>query len=553
MSINRNEKIAPSGSYIFRDYAASGGSSQSLQEQNYDRRKQQAFNDVDNYDFYSLTPAYKIPFNVVKEKVFSVDQKIKEILSVYEDLLSKVFVNPYLDNDIEEAHHHLFEEVEKNYKETFNNYYKSNLNLIAIQTVDESGKPQVATESVIPNYVSFSQYLYAEEHGCRTCRKFVKEYDRLISHSAFVHLFDFRYYLKLILNESKCIKNSLLYDFGEEYEDESQEQAAIFYYSWAKMAENHTRIITQELTQQGDRLATSEVDIISKKQAAQFQAFFSIRVASYTESIDNVLFSIKKDLVDNCDLLYKRYITPSLKFKTQVAAPLQLDIETTNMSTIAPVLSGEVITAINALKGNFGSILSDMVQRRNALSTKFDKLLSLNIQRKKYISYIDQLSEKASARPKIVLSVPEDKTSILFENILINSSERETLKSSHSNLDDLDLNSHPQYLMRSGGSIFGDIIMEEGVTIDGVDIDTHAHTGQDGSAKIKSTDIDYQTVRDEMEISLNQNPNISIDITQFNSAIRQGGVPTVSATLNINIPDELKDLYEFEVLYRENE
>lgn len=553
MSINRSEKISSSGSYIFRDYSTSGGSTQSLQEQKYDKRKEQSFNDVDNYDFYSLTPAYRIPINVVKEKVFSVDQKIKDLLQTYEELLGKVYINPYLDNNIEEAHYHLFEEVEKKYEETFNSYYKSKLNLFTIDTVGMNGKPEVSPESVVPNYISFAQYIYAEEHGCRGCRKFVKEYDRLISHSAFVHLFDFRYYLKLILNESKCIKNSLLYDFGEEYEDESQEQAAIFYYSWAKMAENHTRIITEELTQQADKLSVSEVDIISKKQAAQFQAFFSIRVASYTETIDNILFNLKKDLVDNCELLYKRYVTPSLKFKTQVAAPLELDIETTNMSTLAPVLASEVITAINAFKGNFGSILSDLVQRRNNLNSKFDKLLSLNIQRRKYIGYIDQLSEKASSRPKIVLSVTDDKTSILFENIFIDQSERESLRSSHLNLDDLDKDSHPQYLMRSGGTIFGDINVEEGVTIDGVDLSTHAHTGFDGSAKIKSTDIDYQTVRDEIEISLNQNPNISVNIAQFNSSIRTGGVPTVNATLDINIPDELKDLYEFEILYRENE
>lgn len=553
MSINRNEKIAPSGSYIFRDYAVSGGSSDSFQQQKSNRRKEQAFNDVDNYDFYSLTPAYKIPINVVKQKVFSVDKNIKELLSVYEEFLTRVYVNPYLDNDIEEAHYHLFEEVEKNYPDAFETYYKSNLNTITIQTVDQDGQPEVLPEALIPNYISFAQYLYAEEHGCRGCRLFVKEYDRLISHSAFVHLFDLRYYLKLILNESKCIKNSLLYDFGGEYEDESQEQAAIFYYSWAKMAENHTRIITEELTQQPDSLSASEVDIISKKQAAQFQAFFSIRVASYSETIDNILFNMKKDLLDNCDILYKRYITPSLKFKTQVAAPLELDIETTNMSSVAPVLSGEVITAINAFKGNFGSLLSDLVQRRNNLSTKFDKLLSLNIQRKKYINYIDQLSQKASSRPKIIMNVSEDKTSILFENIYIDPSQRASLRSSHSNLDDLDANSHPQYLMRSGGTIFGDILVEDGVTIDGVDIDTHAHTGQDGSAKIRSTDIDYQTARDELDISLNQNLGISVNVVQFNSGIRQGGVPTVNATLNINIPDELKDLYEFEILYRENE
>lgn len=553
MSINRSEKLSSSGGYIFDDYKVTGGSGDSYQDQLSKRRKEQSFNDIDNYDFYSLTPSYSIPLNTVKSKVFSVDQKIQELLQVYEGFLEKVFINPYLDNDIEEAHFHLYEEIEKNYPEAYGTFMPSQEDSMSIQIVDENGNPVKTSEPEIPNYIPFAQYLYAEQHGCRGCRKFVKEYDRLISHSIFVHLFDFRYYLKLISNESTCIKNSLLYDFKGEYEDESEEQAAAFYYSWAKMAENHTRLITEELTQQADKLPSSEVDIISKKQAAQFQAFFSIRVSSYTEAIDNILFNLKKDLVDNCDILYKRFIAPSLKFKTQVAAPLQLDIETTNMSTKAPVLSEEVMTAIYALKGNFGSILSDMVQRRNNLQEKFDKLLSLNIQRKKYISYIDHLSEKASTRPKIMATVEEDNVSQLFENIFIDPTISESLRSSHSNLDGLKEDHHPQYLLRSGGTIFGDIFVQEGVTIDGVDISSHAHNGLDGSVKIKSSDIDYDSAREDDEILIStEDGTLSLSVSSYNLGIRTGGVPTASATIDIQIPDELKDLYEFEISYIEN-
>lgn len=553
MTINRNEKLSSSGGYIFNDYKVTGGSSESYRETVNRRRKEQNFNDIDNYDFYSLTPSYVIPLNVVKSNVFSADQKIQEALEVFEGFLEKVFINPVLDNDIEEAHFHLYEEIEKNYKEAYYAFMPRQGGDITIQIVDENGNPVNRQSPSIPDYIPFRQYLYAEEHGCRGCRKFVKEYDRLISHSIFVHLFDFRYYLKLISNESKCIKNSLLYDFGGEYEDESQEQTAAFYYSWAKMAENHTRIITQELTQQADKLPSSEMDILSKRQAAQFQAFFSIRVSSYTEAIDNILFSLKKDLIDNCNMLYERFITPSLKFKTQVAAPLELDIETTNMSIRLPILSEEVITAVNAFKGNFGSVLSDMVQRRNNLQNKFDKLLSLNIQRRKYIGYIDSLSTIASSRPKIVVSVTEDNVSKLFDNIIIDKSERQSLSSSHSNLDGLTEDHHPQYLMRSGGTIFGDIIVEDGITIDGVDLSTHSHTGLDGSARIKSSDIDYDSAREEeIILATQEDGTLNVAVSQYNLGIRQGGVPTVSATVDIQIPDELKDLYEFEILYREN-
>jgi hypothetical protein len=556
MSINSAENHQASSSKIFNDYSVSEGSSSSLSEEMQIKRTKEGYNDLNNYSSYSWSKPYKVPISAVRSKVDKIHGDMQQLLIALESMLEKVYINPFLDSDIEECHYHLWQELRK-----------SNPNLFENKTTDDgliygggSGNFDETTGEYInevkiedPDYVSFSQYLYAEEHGCRSCRKFVKEYDRLISHSVFVHLFDFRYYVKLLLHESSCIKESLLYDFGEDYEDESQQQAAQFYFSWAKMAENHSRLITEELNSKTDSIATSEVDNISKKQAAQFQAFFSIRVASYTEAIDNLLFSLKKDLEDTCEIFYKRFVAPSLRFKTKVSAPLELDLLTTSLGTAAPILSEEVITAVNAFRGNFGSILTDMVQRRNNVQSKFDNLLSFNIQRKKYINYIDSLASKASSRPKIILINVEDKTSDIFASIFIDKSKRDSLKSSHDSLDELDKDSHPQYLLRGGGNIFGDITVAEGVTIDGVDLDQHAHTGADGTVRIKSTDIDYDTVREETTLlETEEGSLLQVSIDSFLSSIKQGGMPTTDAIVLISIPDEFQDKYEFEIMYVEN-
>jgi hypothetical protein len=556
MSINSAEQHQAASSRIFNDYSVSEGSSNSLKEENQIRRTKEEYNDLNNYSTLSFKKPYKIPLNVVKTKVSKINLEMQELLDALESLLDRVYINPFLDNDIEECHFSLWEEVRKNNQKLFQPNLQEGMAYVGGSPLFDETTGEYISQEVFknPEYISFRQYLYAEQHACRGCRKFVKEYDRLISHSVFVHLFDFRYYVKLLLHEAHCIKESLLYDFGDDYEDESQQQAAAFYFSWTKMAENHSRLITEELARQADSVPTSEVDNISKKQAAQFQAFFSIRVASYTEAVDNLLFSLKKDLEDTCEVFYKRFVAPSLRFKTKVAAPLELDLLTTSLGTAAPILSEEVITAVNAFKGNFGSILTDMVQRRNNTQSKFDKLLSFNLQRKKYIAYIDSLAVKASSRPKIVLSNVEDKTSELFDSIFIDKSKRESLKSSHDNLDDLDTDSHPQYLMRSGGNIFGDISVAEGVTIDGVDLDQHAHTGEDGTVKIKSTDIDYESVRSETVLLETEEGNaLQVSIDSFLASIKQGGVPSVDAVILMSIPDEFKDKYEFEIMYVENQ
>ena len=564
MSINTSDNLQGGGQYMFKDYSVKEGSDYSLSEQNAMRRAEEGFNDFANFDLYSWKRGYSVPINVVKSKFFSVNKSIKDLYDSVEELLKKVYLNPNLDPDIEESHFHLWEEIYKNNKEIV----LSKIETVKLddqliftggsQYFDEStgtykDRPVDENNATAPGYISFHQYLYAEEHGCRGCRKFVKEYDRLISHSVFVHLFDFRYYLKLLLNESECIKQSLLYDFGDEYGDESHEQTATFYFSWAKMAENHTRLIAEELGEQATQLPNSEVDNITQKQAAQFQAFFSIRVASYTEVIDNLLFSLKKDLMDTCDIFYKRFVSPSLKFKSEVAAPLQLDIQTTSLTNKAPILSEEVITAVNSVTGNFGAVLTDMVQRKQSINNKFDKLFSLNIQRRKYINYIDQLSTKGSSRPKVILNITEDNYSEIFEDIYIDSSSRKSLKSTHASLDDLNEDHHPQYLMRAGGNIFGDITVADGITIDGVDISEHSHTGFDGSNKIKSIDIDFDSTREEITLFAQDNgSSLSLSISSFVADIRQGGIPVVDAVLEINIPDDIENKYELEVLYVEN-
>jgi hypothetical protein len=577
MSINRSQELQSGDSSIFNDYRVAEGSSNSTSQDAYERRQEEDFNDLDNYNTYSWNKPYTIPIKSVKNRMSTVVRDITELLSTYEQNLKNVYLNPYLDPGLEDSHFYIWDELHTNNKSLVEEYLPAitqpNTNEVttAVEQVTETdaGEDTIIDVSfglytpptdpdnntanlVYPKYVSFSQYLYAEKHGCRGCRKFVKDYDRLISHSVFVHLFDFRYFLKLLLHEANNIKNSLTYDFGDTYEDESQQQAASFYFSWAEMAAHYTKVIAEQLSEGQDYLSTSEVDYISKKQAAQFQAFFSIRVASYTEGIDNVLFSLKKELMDNSEIFYERYVSPSLKFKLNVSAPLELDIQTTNLSTEAPVLASEIITAVNALKGNFGSILSDMVQRRSNLRSKFDRLVSLNLQRKKYISYIDQLSAKASTRPRILIEVKEDSTSAIFDRVVIDENKNQSLKSSHGLLDDLNENSHPQYLLRGGGSIFGNIEVLDRVTIDGVDISAHAHTGEDGSMRIKSTDIDYETPREDTELFGASNVGeMQVTVDSFVPDIRTGGMPVVDVVLNIEIPDEIDGRYEYEIVYVE--
>ena len=92
--------------------------------------------------------------------------------------------------------------------------------------------------------------------------------------------------------------------------------------------------------------------------------------------------------------------------------------------------------------------------------------------------------------------------------------------------------------------------MAEGVTIDGVDLSTHAHKGTDGSSKISCLDIDYETARNSDRIKEAVTIPISIAIAQFNVDI-VNGLPRCDAVVNIEIDDNILDNHEYEIIYTE--
>jgi hypothetical protein len=73
------------------------------------------------------------------------------------------------------------------------------------------------------------------------------------------------------------------------------------------------------------------LDQISKEQASKFQAFFAIKLNAVNSEIEDILSSLKRDLHDNSEIFYTRYINPALKFSSEISNPLELDYQTTSV------------------------------------------------------------------------------------------------------------------------------------------------------------------------------------------------------------------------------
>lgn len=526
MSIDNSFLSDPVTNGLYADYHFDSSAFSNLNRAEYLMNNDMSLRGME--EVLSFRSEYSIPFQSVLSQVYGTQEVILNIKSGIENFfLKKLFINPLIDIDLNEAHLRVWQEAKK-----------------YLQNEKRSG----------PSYICFDEYIFAERYQSTASRRFINEFEEAISDSTFSYFFQVRKLLLYFLTEITYIRTSLLLDFGDDYENESQQKIALRFDTWAKMALHYTRRIASTILSTPGTLPDAEVDKITKKQAAQLQAFFAIRLNAVDEEINDILNNVKRDLSDNAEVFYKRYLSNALKMTGEVAESLDLDYYTTSMRRDMPTLASEVMLASNFLYGNFAAIHTDLIERFEMFIQKVDAALSLIHEKRRFSSYISQLSEKAVQKKKVLQTVQDDIYGPIFRSIFINTDRNNTYTSSHASLDNLDEDAHPQYLLKSGGTITGDITIENNATIDGVTIKGHSHSGFDGTGKILSSSIDYQSARDS-----NSNNGryvdkpLSISIDSFISDIIDGGIPVFDMVISIEIDDESLVNHEYEIIYTEIE
>ena len=509
-----------------------------------------------NASDYSFRTDYYIPLDSVKQQILNSENILAATKdNIENNLLRKIYINPYLDPDLEESHFRIWDEASllmdiPDTKELPTVHISSENNLEKMPVIVND--PNLISKNNPPRYICFDEYLFAERHLSTAGRRLVNEYDQAVAQATFSYFYQLRKLLNLFLNEISYIKNSLLLDFGDEYENPTQQQIALQYDTWGKIAVHYSQRIAKTIVSKPGEIPNAELDKISKKQAAQFQAFFAIRLNAVDAEINDQIASLKRDLIDNCEIFYSRFVSPSLRISKDISNPLEFDYLTTKFSKDNPILSGELIVATNLIKGNFASIHADCMQRFEMMSARVDSMMSLIHEKRKYANYISQLGNKSVQKRQVLLTVENDLYSILFKNIYSNTNRNNTFLSNHSKLDGLLNDDHPQYLLKDKGNITGDIFVKEGISIDGVDLSEHAHTGSDGSHRIKSTDIDYDNIRalNAMENTYAIKP-LSVTVDGFISDIITGGIPVFDTVISIEVDDITLNTHEYEILYTE--
>jgi hypothetical protein len=472
----------------------------------------------------------------VRSNILQAEQIVNQLLEEIESNLHLVNINPYISPDLDVAHIAVWKDAEKYLNKT------------------EPGEFKATVITPQPLFICYEEYLYCLRHQCRSCRELIKQYELNLSQSSFGYLLSIKKILNYLHSEILTIKNIAIYYLGEVYKDETEGEISKHLSSWAKTITHYTKQFAKEITARPASIPQSELDQVSKKQAAQFQAFFSIRINSITSEVNSIINLIKRDSVDTSEIFYNNFLLPALTFKSKLVEPIMLDLNTTSLGRLAPTLTGEMVIASNSIVGNLGSLTADLVERRIIVGKRLSAIVHEIRLKRKYINYMIQLEDFGRQR-QATLADPDneeiEKYSNIFRSISVDSSKRENLRSSHNDLDDIDGDAHPQYLRTDGGTISGKIDLAEGATIGGIDLANHTHNLEDGSFPISASSIDYTTARDDYYRTIENKPYSNINVVGFNPVQKIGGGHEYDVSFEIEIEEEKLNTYDFEILYKE--
>lgn len=341
------------------------------------------------------------------------------------------------------------------------------------------------------DYITYKYYKYLKLRDTASARYIRKRYEDSLRDITGSNALDVIKIIELIKNEAYLARQFIDTYIGS-MNDTAEFRSTELVQDWTGSALSQIEQVQAILTGGGkiDTIPESELESVAPEEARKAQALFKVKLNSINDEITQQLEILNRDWAQYADVFFGQYLGPALSFR--------LDAN----RAIYPAntkLGKEMYQASGALDTNLGVALTDYSRRNKIFDKKVDGLLSLVLIRDRYRTYINQLATIGSPVERGALGTTIDATDspeeaqFFFEQ-LRNAELEETASNNflslHNALSGRDAtDAHPQYLLRSGGIITGDIEVDDEVTIDGVDIDRHQHTGEDGSEKIDGRSI----------------------------------------------------------------
>lgn len=400
------------------------------------------------------------------------------------------------------------------------------------------------TEADLPDTVPYKYYRALRRRTTASSEYIRDRWEQAAQNVSGTPVFDLVDVVDTMRSEAFLVKEFLDSYVGD-VSDSSEKRTIELFQDWAASALQRAQGIYEVGIRKipSRTLPASEVDSEDPKNAAQYQALFAVRLTELNKKVRSKKSDFQRNFNEYADVFYHRHLGPAMAMRLNVTKGLY----PTNGQVGAEIAAAKVRT-----EGHLELLLTDQLRRNEAFNLTVDDYVDLVRERDTYRVYLQQLAtigveaSSATSLPQLV-TLTESEIDFFpeWEGSDLDSATP-VFDAPHSFLSGRDdPNAHPQYVLRSGGTITGDINVDSGVKIDGIDLDQHDHDGVN-SKKIKGSNIEGGTLGTGV-IDTDAKPPRPTGLRLVNQIVRS--IPPGTSVVDVQLSWVGPADYEYEIQY----
>ena len=348
-------------------------------------------------------------------------------------------------------------------------------------------------DDVTPDSISFAEYIYNFSVSQSTSSQYVNKYfENKIRGIYGTNSLDIAHITRIIHSETVRILE-FLETYTGDIDDPSEFRVIEAFQNWAQDTKVILTAFEQIFQQKAiTKIPEGEMAELDERKAKEFQSLFQSKLNIINGSISDIISQTYKDWDIPAGVFYNKILGPSLKFRLNVSNNIMSNLN----SSKAPTLFQEASATSIGLSAQFQSALSDQVKRNRLFYEHMESLAENIIQRDTYIKYLDQLSNIGKVLPRPFISQIADENQVLDSELVpptpVSYSANAT--SDHNLLTDREnLSAHPQYVLKNGDTIEGDLFLNGSLTLNGIKISELFYV-KNGVAKMPAGVIDWDNL-----------------------------------------------------------
>jgi len=424
------------------------------------------------------------------------------------------------------------------------------INTEKLKTAQSAIWPSVVGDPV--DYITYSQYKALLSYSDRASLHIVQQYRAAAQGEQGSGALDVDRVSSVINTEAKNIKG-FLNDYSSEINDSAEQRSLEMLQDWASETLRHTGRLRSYFQarspQDTSKIPDSEMVKIEKSEAAKYQSLFKAKINAINLNLNKDLEDFEKLYTKSSEIFYGKFLGPSIKFNRDIGTDLEAK------SNDGTVLGREVGLAMESIVTNTKAALTDMIQRNISFFKKINAIEDKIGKRDSFKDIMKQLSIKSgNSSTKFIEDDPDpNTTSDLVSNLSGGSAYLDSFLSNHNSLSGRELDdAHPQYILKAGDTIAGDIEVEDDVKIGGIVFSTHEHNGLDGSSKISGSSLVEGTLSTgSVNVDELVDKPINLKVIDYAENSTATGDRVLDAKLIWESKNE-NQMYEIQILKRES-